>query len=38
MPGSLARFAETHPVDDPEVAEQLSDAIARLSEGVTAQT
>ncbi|SFT34428.1 NAD(P)H-dependent FMN reductase [Actinopolyspora lacussalsi subsp. righensis] len=37
VPGSLTRFAETHPVDDPEVAEQLSAAIARLSEGATAQ-
>ncbi|MPY34506.1 NAD(P)H-dependent oxidoreductase [Streptomyces adustus] len=30
IPGSVVRFAETHPVDDAEVAAQLTDVIARL--------
>ncbi|MFE6891964.1 NADPH-dependent FMN reductase [Streptomyces sp. NPDC057694] len=30
IPGSLTRFAETHPVDDSEVAEQLTEVVARL--------
>ncbi|GAB2886800.1 NAD(P)H-dependent oxidoreductase [Streptomyces deserti] len=30
IPGSLTRFAETHPVDDAEVAAQLTEVIARL--------
>ncbi|MFD5335717.1 NAD(P)H-dependent oxidoreductase [Streptomyces hawaiiensis] len=30
IPGSLTRFAETHPADDAEVAEQLTEVIARL--------
>ncbi|MEU4659015.1 NAD(P)H-dependent oxidoreductase [Streptomyces sp. NPDC023723] len=30
IPGSLTRFAETHPVDDSEVAAQLTEVVARL--------
>jgi NAD(P)H-dependent FMN reductase len=30
IPGSLTRFAETHPVDDAEVAAQLTEVVARL--------
>jgi NAD(P)H-dependent FMN reductase len=30
IPGSLTRFAETHPADDAEVAAQLTDVVARL--------
>ena len=30
IPGSLTRFAETHPVDDTEVAAQLAEVVARL--------
>lgn len=30
IPGSVVRFAETHPADDNEVAEQLTEVIARL--------
>jgi NAD(P)H-dependent FMN reductase len=30
IPGSLSRFTETHPVDDSEVAAQLTEAITRL--------
>ncbi|MFI6873729.1 NAD(P)H-dependent oxidoreductase [Streptomyces sp. NPDC050400] len=30
IPGSLTRFADTHPVDDTEVAEQLTEVVARL--------
>jgi NAD(P)H-dependent FMN reductase len=30
IPGSLTRFAETHPADDAEVAAQLTEVIARL--------
>ncbi|MFJ8533863.1 NAD(P)H-dependent oxidoreductase [Streptomyces sp. NPDC093591] len=30
IPGSLTRFAETHPVDDAEVAAQLTEVIARV--------
>jgi NAD(P)H-dependent FMN reductase len=30
IPGSLNRFTETHPVDDAEVAAQLSEVVARL--------
>ncbi|WP_372344102.1 NAD(P)H-dependent oxidoreductase [Streptomyces sp. KL116D] len=30
IPGSLTRFAETHPVDDTEVAAQLTEVVARL--------
>ncbi|MGW2822081.1 NAD(P)H-dependent oxidoreductase [Streptomyces sp. NPDC001443] len=30
IPGSVVRFAETHPADDAEVAAQLTDVIARL--------
>ncbi|MEU0192174.1 NAD(P)H-dependent oxidoreductase [Streptomyces afghaniensis] len=30
IPGSMTRFAETHPADDAEVAEQLTEVIARL--------
>ncbi|GGV39470.1 NADPH-dependent FMN reductase [Streptomyces griseoflavus] len=30
IPGSVTRFAETHPADDAEVTEQLTDVISRL--------
>lgn len=30
IPGSLTRFAETHPADDAEVAAQLTEVIARV--------
>ncbi|MER5296683.1 NAD(P)H-dependent oxidoreductase [Streptomyces pharetrae] len=30
IPGSLQRFAETHPADDTEVAAQLTEVVARL--------
>ncbi|GAA4543748.1 FMN reductase [Streptomyces violaceochromogenes] len=30
IPGSVTRFAETHPSDDAEVAQQLTEVIARL--------
>ncbi|MYS93610.1 MULTISPECIES: NAD(P)H-dependent oxidoreductase [Streptomyces] len=30
IPGSVTRFAETHPADDAEVAAQLTEVIARL--------
>lgn len=30
IPGSMTRFAETHPADDAEVAQQLAEVIARL--------
>jgi NAD(P)H-dependent FMN reductase len=30
IPGSMTRFAETHPVDDAEVAAQLTEVVARL--------
>jgi NAD(P)H-dependent FMN reductase len=30
IPGSMTRFAETHPSDDAEVAQQLTEVIARL--------
>src|SRR3954469_535425 len=30
IPGSLVRFAETHPADDAEVAAQLTEVVARL--------
>ncbi|MFD0318745.1 NAD(P)H-dependent oxidoreductase [Streptomyces flavalbus] len=30
IPGSVTRFAETHPADDAEVAAQLADVVARL--------
>ena len=30
IPGSLTRFAETHPVDDAEVAAQLTEVVSRL--------
>jgi NAD(P)H-dependent FMN reductase len=30
IPGSVVRFAETHPVDDSEVAAQLTEVIARV--------
>ncbi|CAM5723869.1 NADPH-dependent FMN reductase [Streptomyces hirsutus] len=31
IPGSVTRFAELHPADDTEVAEQLTEVIARLN-------
>ncbi|MDG9717222.1 NAD(P)H-dependent oxidoreductase [Streptomyces sp. DH24] len=30
IPGSVTRFAETHPVDDAEVAAQLTEVVARV--------
>ncbi|MFG2857192.1 NAD(P)H-dependent oxidoreductase [Streptomyces mirabilis] len=30
VPGSVTRFAETHPVDDAEVAAQLTEVVARM--------
>jgi hypothetical protein len=30
IPGSVTRFAETHPADDAEVAAQLTEVVARL--------
>ncbi|MFE9774785.1 NADPH-dependent FMN reductase [Streptomyces sp. NPDC005931] len=30
IPGSMTRFAQTHPADDTEVAEQLTEVVARL--------
>ncbi|MEU3825742.1 FMN reductase [Streptomyces sp. SID486] len=36
IPGSLTRFAETHPSDDAEVAAQLTDVVARLHSNVGA--
>jgi NAD(P)H-dependent FMN reductase len=30
IPGSMVRFAETHPADDTEVAAQLTEVVARL--------
>ncbi|MFE8991101.1 NADPH-dependent FMN reductase [Streptomyces iakyrus] len=30
IPGSVTRFAETHPADDAEVAQQLAEVVARL--------
>ncbi|MFF4750950.1 NAD(P)H-dependent oxidoreductase [Streptomyces sp. NPDC002514] len=36
IPGSAARFAETHPYDDAEVAAQLTDVVARLHGNVGA--
>ncbi|MEU0337403.1 NADPH-dependent FMN reductase [Streptomyces sp. NPDC006193] len=34
IPGSLTRFAETHPADDAEVAAQLTEVVARLHSNV----
>ncbi|TDD87867.1 NAD(P)H-dependent oxidoreductase [Saccharopolyspora karakumensis] len=36
IPGSMTRFAETHPADDPEVVEQLTTAVAKLTANVSA--
>ncbi|MFF4019706.1 NAD(P)H-dependent oxidoreductase [Streptomyces sp. NPDC001843] len=36
IPGSVTRFAETHPVDDSEVAAQLTEVVARLHGNVGA--
>ncbi|MEU6063858.1 MULTISPECIES: NADPH-dependent FMN reductase [Streptomyces] len=36
IPGSLTRFAETHPADDAEVAAALTDVVARLHGNVGA--
>ncbi|MDQ0753179.1 NAD(P)H-dependent FMN reductase [Streptomyces africanus] len=35
IPGSVTRFAETHPADDAEVAAQLTEVVARLHGRVT---
>ncbi|MCX4647120.1 NAD(P)H-dependent oxidoreductase [Streptomyces sp. NBC_01446] len=35
IPGSVTRFAETHPADDSEVATALAEVVGRLSEQVT---
>jgi hypothetical protein len=32
IPFSRARFADTHPLDDIEVADQLKSAVARLAQ------
>jgi hypothetical protein len=36
IPGSVTRFAETHPVDDAEVAAQLTEVVSRLHSRVGA--
>ncbi|SFS79405.1 NAD(P)H-dependent oxidoreductase [Saccharopolyspora flava] len=36
IPGSMTRFAETHPADDPEVAEQLTAALGKLQANISA--
>ena len=36
IPGSMTRFAEIHPADDPEVVEQLTTAVAKLTANVSA--
>jgi len=36
IPGSVVRFAETHPADDAEVAAQLTEVVARLHSGTEA--
>ena len=36
IPGSVIRFAETHPADDAEVAAQLTDVISRIHGQATA--
>ncbi|GAA1284145.1 NADPH-dependent FMN reductase [Saccharothrix xinjiangensis] len=38
VPGSVTRFAETHPADDPEVTTKLSEVLAGLSARVAAHT
>ncbi|MFF6880935.1 NAD(P)H-dependent oxidoreductase [Streptomyces sp. NPDC012474] len=38
IPGSVTRFAETHPADDAEVAQQLTEVIARLHADVSEPT
>ncbi|WP_432169640.1 NAD(P)H-dependent oxidoreductase [Streptomyces sp. 1222.5] len=38
VPGSLTRFADTHPVDDHEVAAKLTEVVARLHDGVAEAT
>ncbi|MEV5438470.1 NAD(P)H-dependent oxidoreductase [Streptomyces sp. NPDC052682] len=38
IPGSVTRFAETHPADDAEVAAQLSEVITRLQGTATEPT
>jgi hypothetical protein len=32
IPFSLTRFADTHPLDDNEVADELKSAVARLAQ------
>ncbi|GAB3690006.1 NADPH-dependent FMN reductase [Saccharopolyspora tripterygii] len=36
IPGSMTRFAETHPADDPEVVEQLRTALGKLTANISA--
>ncbi|RRO20427.1 NAD(P)H-dependent oxidoreductase [Saccharopolyspora rhizosphaerae] len=36
IPGSMTRFAETHPADDPEVVEQLTTALDKLKANLPA--
>ncbi|MFI8890440.1 NAD(P)H-dependent oxidoreductase [Streptomyces paradoxus] len=36
IPGSVTRFAETHPADDAEVAQQLTEVVARLHGDIAA--
>ncbi|MEB3369027.1 NAD(P)H-dependent oxidoreductase [Saccharopolyspora mangrovi] len=36
IPGSMTRFAETHPADDPEVVEQLTTALGKLKANLSA--
>ncbi|WP_037570298.1 NAD(P)H-dependent oxidoreductase [Phaeacidiphilus oryzae] len=36
IPGSLTRFAETHPADDAEVASQIAEVVSRLHGHATA--
>ncbi|WP_106398799.1 NAD(P)H-dependent oxidoreductase [Actinocorallia populi] len=37
IPGSVERFADIHPGDDPEVVERLTDVITRLAEATAPQ-
>ncbi|GAA0649885.1 NAD(P)H-dependent oxidoreductase [Streptomyces thermocarboxydovorans] len=38
IPGSMTRFAETHPAEDTEVAEQLTEVVARIQGHAAAPT
>ncbi|GAA0949735.1 NADPH-dependent FMN reductase [Actinocorallia libanotica] len=37
IPGSVVRFADTHPADDAEIAAQVSDTVARLARTLAPQ-